>query len=169
MKQLRNRCFDTKRSAFTVAEILVVVVVLAILFTVLISKIDFATDDVKTTGAIADIRSIQAAAHALALENNGFPQSRTELIKALNGKLDAESAVKGVGSSIRSVKQDPWGREYWIEASDYDGSIDAYVQLKIYSAGANAEVPEDDIWVTLTFSPGEGDERSDIAIATSSD
>ena len=76
MKQLRNRCFDTKRSAFTVAEILVVVVVLAILFTVLISKIDFATDDVKTTGAIADIRNIQAAAHALALENNGFPQCR---------------------------------------------------------------------------------------------
>lgn len=166
---MHTKNLNKRKAAFTIAEILVVVVVFAILFAVLISRVDFAADDSKTVGAIADIRSIQAAAHAVVLERGGFPESKVDLINALNSKLDAETKVKGVGSSIKSENLDPWDREYMIEASAYDSSIGAYTKLKIYSNGPNDEITEDDIWVLLTLIPGEGDERSDVQITTSSD
>lgn len=61
-----------KKKAFTLVELLIVIAVIGILFVVLISKVDFATDKSKATGVQTDFRSYQLAFETVARENNGF-------------------------------------------------------------------------------------------------
>ena len=63
---------DIMRKAFTLVELLIVIAIIAILFVVLISKVDFATDKSKTTGVQTDFRSFQMAFETVSRENAGF-------------------------------------------------------------------------------------------------
>ena len=68
----KNKSFITKRKAFTLIELLIVIAIIGILFIVLISKVDFATDKSKATGVQTDFRSFQVAFETVAKENAGF-------------------------------------------------------------------------------------------------
>ena len=68
----KNKSFMTKKKAFTLIELLIVIAIIGILFIVLISKVDFATDKAKTTGVQTDFRSFQSAFDTVAKENAGF-------------------------------------------------------------------------------------------------
>ena len=61
-----------KRKAFTLVELLIVIAIIGILFIVLVSKVDFATDKAKATGVQTDFRSFQVALETVARENAGF-------------------------------------------------------------------------------------------------
>ena len=61
-----------KRKAFTLIELLIVIAIIGILFIVLISKVDFATDKAKATGVQTDFRSFQVAIESVAKENAGL-------------------------------------------------------------------------------------------------
>ena len=63
--------YTTKR-AFTLIELLIVIAIIGILFIVLVSKVDFATDKAKASGVQTDFRSFQLALDAVAKENAGF-------------------------------------------------------------------------------------------------
>ena len=63
--------FKNKR-AFTLIELLIVIAIIGILFIVLVSKVDFATDKAKATGVQTDFRSFQTAFEQVARENSGF-------------------------------------------------------------------------------------------------
>ena len=66
------KTFNTKRKAFTLIELLIVIAIIGILFIVLVSKVDFATDKAKATGVQTDFRSFQLAFEQVAKENSGF-------------------------------------------------------------------------------------------------
>ena len=66
-KQLNN-----KKKAFTLIELLIVIAIIGILFIVLVSRVDFATDKAKATGVQTDFRSFQMAFEQVARENAGF-------------------------------------------------------------------------------------------------
>ena len=66
------KTFSTKRKAFTLIELLIVIAIIGILFIVLVSKVDFATDKAKATGVQTDFRSFQMAFEQVAKENSGF-------------------------------------------------------------------------------------------------
>ena len=68
----KNKSFMTKRKAFTLIEILIVIAIIGILFIVLVSKVDFATDKAKASGVQTDFRSFQMAFDTVAKENAGF-------------------------------------------------------------------------------------------------
>ena len=68
----KNKSFMIKRKAFTLIELLIVIAIIGILFIVLVSKVDFATDKAKTTGVQTDFRSFQMAFDTVAKENVGF-------------------------------------------------------------------------------------------------
>ena len=68
----KNKSFVTKRKAFTLIELLIVIAIIGILFIVLVSKVDFATDKAKATGVQTDFRSFQLAFEQVAKENAGF-------------------------------------------------------------------------------------------------
>ena len=61
----------TKR-AFTLVELLIVIAIIGILFVVLISRVDFATDKAKASGVQTDFRSFQIAFETVSKENAGF-------------------------------------------------------------------------------------------------
>ena len=63
--------FKNKR-AFTLIELLIVIAIIGILFIVLVSRVDFATDKAKATGVQTDFRSFQMAFDTVAKENAGF-------------------------------------------------------------------------------------------------
>ena len=60
------------KQAFTLIELLIVIAIIGILFIVLVSKVDFATDKAKATGVQTDFRSFQLAFDTVAKENAGF-------------------------------------------------------------------------------------------------
>ena len=73
MKRIcQNKSFMTKKQAFTLIELLIVIAIIGILFIVLVSKVDFATDKAKATGVQTDFRSFQMAFDTVAKENAGF-------------------------------------------------------------------------------------------------
>ena len=61
-----------KRKAFTLVELLIVIAIIGILFIVLISKVDFATNKSKATGVQTDFRSFQVAIETVAKEHAGL-------------------------------------------------------------------------------------------------
>ena len=67
-----NKSFIVKRKAFTLIELLIVIAIIGILFIVLISKVDFASDKAKATGVQTDFRSFQLAFEQVSRENAGF-------------------------------------------------------------------------------------------------
>ena len=68
----KNKSFMSKKKAFTLIELLIVIAIIGILFIVLVSKVDFATDKAKATGVQTDFRSFQMAFDTVAKENAGF-------------------------------------------------------------------------------------------------
>ena len=62
----------TNKSAFTLIELLIVIAIIGILFVVLISRVDFATDKAKATGVQTDFRAFQIALETVSKENAGF-------------------------------------------------------------------------------------------------
>ena len=62
----------TVKRAFTLIELLIVIAIIGILFVVLVSRVDFATDKAKATGVQTDFRSFQLAFEQAARENAGF-------------------------------------------------------------------------------------------------
>ena len=68
----KNKLFMTKRKAFTLIELLIVIAIIGILFIVLVSKVDFATDKAKATGVQTDFRSFQMALETVSKEKAGF-------------------------------------------------------------------------------------------------
>ena len=68
----KNKSIITKKKAFTLIELLIVIAIIGILFIVLVSKVDFAIDKAKATGVQTDFRSFQLAFEQVAKENAGF-------------------------------------------------------------------------------------------------
>lgn len=64
--------FKNSKKAFTLIELLIVIAIIGILFVVLVSKVDFATDKAKASGVQTDFRSFQVAFETVAKEHSGF-------------------------------------------------------------------------------------------------
>ena len=100
----KNKSFLIKRKAFTLIELLIVIAIIGILFIVLISKVDFATDKAKATGVQTDFRSFQVAFETVAKENAGLSTFGWDTGDA-NGNRIRDSYDKG--DTNQNGKQDP--------------------------------------------------------------
>jgi prepilin-type N-terminal cleavage/methylation domain-containing protein len=69
---LKNMKTKFNKKAFTLVELLIVIAIIGILFVVLVSKVDFATDKASTTGVQTDFRSFQIAFETVSREKAGF-------------------------------------------------------------------------------------------------
>ena len=66
------KTYVKNKKAFTLIELLIVIAIIGILFIVLVSRVDFATDKAKASGVQTDFRSFQTALEQVARENSGF-------------------------------------------------------------------------------------------------
>ena len=142
-----------QRKAFTLVELLVVIAIIGILFVVLISKVDFATDKAKTAGAQTDLRSYELAAYTIGVEQQGFTSDLELLAEQLNKNLDPKLRLNVDGEHITTEAKDPWGKEYRIAYNEPDSSRG---QIIITSAGVDTKYDtEDDINIIITYTVDE--------------
>ena len=109
-----NKALLRKRKAFTLIELLIVIAIIGILFIVLVSKVDFATDKAKATGVQTDFRSFQIAVETVAREKGGFNKFGWDI-----GDLNADHIRNSYDTGDTNqdgIKQD---NEIWIGHKEY--------------------------------------------------
>ena len=133
------------KKAFTLIELLIVIAIIGILFIVLISKVDFATDKAKATGVQTDFRSFQLAFETVARENQGFDELvddnydklEAAINKNLDNKLHIDIDADGNITMANNAK-DPWGIEYHGQYVTGDDGKDRGA-IVMYSNGADMQ------------------------------
>lgn len=105
----RNPYRSTRRSAFTLIELLLVLVILAVLAAIVVPKLAGRTDDSKAVAAKSTVRTIEGSLDQFELDNGRYPTSE-EGIRAL---LEMPANVTNwKGPYFKGDLRDPWGNEY---------------------------------------------------------
>lgn len=98
-----------RRSAFTLIELLLVLVILAVLAAIVVPKFTGRTDDAKIGAAKATVRLIEGSLDQFELDNGRYPTSE-EGIRAL---LEMPANVTNwKGPYFKGELKDPWGNEF---------------------------------------------------------
>lgn len=129
-----------KQTGFTLIEIMVVVVILAILASVVVPKIMDRPDDARIAKAKQDIRAVESALGLYKLDNFVYPttdQGMEALVTKPSGSPEPKNYKKG--GYVKSVPKDPWGIEYKYLNPGVHGEID------IFSLGPDQQPSDDDI------------------------
>ena len=126
-----------QRKAFTLIELLIVIAIIGILFIVLVSKVDFATDKAKETGVQTDFRSFQMAFETVARENAGFSElvdtDYDVLEMAINRNLDNKLKINiDADGNITMVNNanDPWKNVYHGVYLSNNNGLDRYHSIQ---------------------------------------
>lgn len=121
MKALNNR------HGFTLIEIMVVIVILALLAALVGPKLMGRTDDAKITDAKVQIKNMETALKLYKLDNGSFPateQGLGALVSKPTVGLIPKNFKEGGYLESKKVPKDPWGNEYLYvspgEHGDYD-------------------------------------------------
>ena len=117
----------TNRNGFTLIEIMVVIVILAMLAAIVGPKLMGRTDDAKVTDARVQIKNIETSLKLYKLDNGAYPSTEqglgTLITKPTVGVIPKNYKEGGYLES-KKVPQDPWGNDYIYvspgEHGDYD-------------------------------------------------
>ncbi len=140
LKCSHSRCQRSYQRAFTLIEVMVVVVILSILAAIIVPKIMDRPEQARITKAKSDIRALQAALSIYKLDNFSYP-STDQGLEALTAKPTGQPEAKNwkSGGYIDRLPADPWGNDYLYLSPGSHGDID------IYSAGPNPHSEDDNI------------------------
>jgi general secretion pathway protein G len=121
-----------KQSGFTLIELMVVVVILALLATFVVPQIMDRPEQARVVKAQQDIRSLESALKMYKLDNFAYP-STDQGLEALVKKPDGNPKPRNYNPKgyLESLPQDPWGNAYLYLNPGEHGEID------IYSLGAD--------------------------------
>ena len=112
IRPARHRAADRGRAGFTLIEILVVIVVIAILATLVAPNVFQHVGAAKSATAKSQIEMLGAALDAYRLDNGAYPTTQQGL-DALWEKPNVDPPANWRGPYLRKpVPPDPWGRVY---------------------------------------------------------
>ena len=98
-----------RRTGFSLIELLLVLVILAVLAAVVVPKFTNRTEQARITAAKTDISMLDTALDAYEIDNGRFPSSD----EGLSALVSAGSAKNWKGPYIKKgVPTDPWGNAY---------------------------------------------------------
>src|SRR6202453_5080620 len=114
-----------RQLGFTLIEIMVVVVILAVLGALVVPKIIENVDKARVTRAAADIRAIQTALDLYRLDNFKYPTTEQGLQALVTQPVDPTLTNYRAGGYLPTLPKDPWGNPYQYvspgaEGRDYD-------------------------------------------------
>ncbi len=147
---------NNKKKAFTLVEILVVIAVIGILFTVFIPKIDFANDKAKETGVKSDLRSYILSAEQVMREHSGLGfvtdgNETAEVTGQLNLYLD--DTMDFDSATALSAMDDPWNESYKVTVSAEAGKNNGKILFE--TGGKNQTIDgKNDYAALVTFTDG---------------
>ena len=110
-----------KRSAFTLIEIMVVVVIIGILATIIVPRIMDKPGQARIQKAKHDIQTIGSALNLYKLDKFNYPTTEEGLEVLIKDYLDKKPL-------------DPWGRDYFYLSPGEKGDFD------LYSLGADGRI-----------------------------
>lgn len=108
-----------RSSAFTLIEMLVVVLILAILAALIIPRVVNRTGDAKRAKAASDIATLSSLLQQYRIDNDAFPTTEQGL-NALRVQPSDATNWRGPYTS-KDISADPWGNEYVYETPGPNG------------------------------------------------
>ena len=119
--------FLKDRKGFTLIEIMVVIVILALLAALVGPKLMGRTDDAKITDARVQIKNIETALKLYKLDNGNYPSTEQGLVALITKPtvgVIPNGYKEGCYLESKKVPKDPWGSDYLYispgEHGDYD-------------------------------------------------
>ena len=119
---MKDNCNDmkiqpskAKSGAFTLIEIMVVVVILGILAATIIPQFMGTTTDAKIGAAKAHIAELESALERLYVNLDRYATAN-EGLKILVDAPTGDEATKWRGPYVKQLRKDPWGNEYQYRA-----------------------------------------------------
>ena len=123
MRQNRSKT----RYGFTLIEIMVVVVILAILAGLIVPKIMSRPDEARVVAARQDIGTIMQALRLYRLDNLRYPTSEQGLAALVAPPTSAPMAPNWkAGGYLERLPKDPWGNPYQYLNPGLRGEIDVF-------------------------------------------
>ena len=122
-KQFANR--KTQQAGFTLIELMVVVVILAVLAGFVVPKLMDRPDEARIVKAKQDISSVASALQLYKLDNYQFP-STDQGLEALVTQPDGEPEPKNWKQLLDNLPIDPWGNPYLYVMPGEHGEFDLY-------------------------------------------
>ncbi|HLW23598.1 MAG TPA: type II secretion system major pseudopilin GspG [Steroidobacteraceae bacterium] len=110
-----------QQSGFTLIEIMVVVVILAVLGALVVPKIIENVDKARVTRAQSDIRGIETALDLYRLDNFKYPTTEQGLQALVTQPNDPTITNWRAGGYLPSLPKDPWGNTYQYQSPGADG------------------------------------------------
>ncbi|HMK87432.1 MAG TPA: type II secretion system major pseudopilin GspG [Steroidobacteraceae bacterium] len=110
-----------RQQGFTLIEIMVVVVILAVLGALVVPKILENVDKARVTRAQSDIRAIQTALDLYRLDNFKYPTTEQGLQALVTQPNDPTLTNYRSGGYLPSLPKDPWNRPYQYVSPGPDG------------------------------------------------
>src|SRR3954464_1688237 len=105
----RNRTSQIRGGAFTLIELLLVLVILAVLAAVVVPKFTNRSEQARITAAHTQISGFETSLDAFEVDCSRYP-STEEGLRAL---VEAPAGLNGwKGSYMKTVPNDPWGHPY---------------------------------------------------------
>ncbi|MGI4791544.1 MAG: type II secretion system major pseudopilin GspG [Janthinobacterium lividum] len=111
--------FRRSRRAFTLIEMLVVILILAILAALIIPRLIGRTSDAKIAKAKSDIATVSSLLQQYRLDSDRYPTTE-EGLNALRVKPSSAKNWKGPYTT-KDIPLDPWGSPYVYQAPGPDG------------------------------------------------
>ncbi|WP_319380149.1 type II secretion system major pseudopilin GspG [Thiomicrorhabdus sp.] len=110
---------------FTLIELMVVVVILAVLATFVVPKLMDRPDEARLVKAKQDISAISSALQLYKLDNYNFPTTDQGL-EALVKKPDSDPEPKHWKKLLDQLPKDPWGNPYLYLQPGEHGEFDLF-------------------------------------------
>lgn len=116
-----------KRSAFTLVEMMVVVVIIGVLAATIIPSIVGKSAEAKISAAKADISTLESAVEQFYVNMDRYPTTE-EGLKVLVDPPTTEDATHWKGPYIKLLRNDPWGNpiQYRYPGTHHPTSFDVW-------------------------------------------
>lgn len=130
----RREVFPARTTGFTLIEVMVVVVILAVLAAIVVPKIMSRPDEARVTAARADVAAITQALKLYRLDSTFYPTTEQGLQALVTQPTTPPIPANWKrGGYLDRMPKDPWGREYRYLNPGLRGEID------VFSLGADGQ------------------------------
>jgi general secretion pathway protein G len=134
---IRNQSRRRHSEAFTLIELLLVIVIIGVLAAVVVPKFAGRTEQARVAAAKSQIANFETALDAFEVDNGYYPKGKGGLNDLV---VQPKDAPNWHGPYVKEIPNDPWGQAY---IYDYPGKHNAST-YDIMSMGPDGRVGGDD-------------------------
>jgi len=133
-RQHRQCARRTMRKAFTMVELMAMLIIIGLLATLVVTKVATQIDKARVTTTKANLKSLHSAVNQFRMTTSRFPTEEEGLTALVEQPSDVENYEPGGYLETTEIPKDAWGNDFIYEL--YPESGKAFV---IISYGADGE------------------------------